>query len=133
MLKQFSHLAAFAVVAVLATAPAHATEFLKAIDDVPLQPLLDAYPAWVDKTRRRIGEEARSERRAACAEALFSAALRCHARIQEGIALLRSDATALLAFQLTQQAMAEATCATASSSPISPSSSWLTLTSFMPS
>lgn len=36
MLKQFSHLAAFAVVAVLATAPAHATEFLKAIDDVPL-------------------------------------------------------------------------------------------------
>ena len=36
MLKQFSHPAAFAVIAVLATAPAHATEFLKAIDDVPL-------------------------------------------------------------------------------------------------
>lgn len=36
MLRRFHHLAAFALVAGLVAAPAHATDFLKAIDDVPL-------------------------------------------------------------------------------------------------
>ena len=36
MFSRINHFAAIAIVAVLATAPAHATEFLKAIDDVPL-------------------------------------------------------------------------------------------------
>lgn len=36
MLRRFHHLAAITLVAGLATAPAHATDFLKAIDDVPL-------------------------------------------------------------------------------------------------
>ena len=36
MLRRLHHLAAITAVAVLAAAPAHATDFLKAIDDVPL-------------------------------------------------------------------------------------------------
>ena len=36
MFSRIHHLAAIAVVATLAAAPAHANEFLKAIDDVPL-------------------------------------------------------------------------------------------------
>ena len=36
MLRRFQHLAAIVLVAGLAAAPAHATDFLKAIDDVPL-------------------------------------------------------------------------------------------------
>ena len=36
MFSRINHFAAIAIVAALATAPAHATEFLKAIDDVPL-------------------------------------------------------------------------------------------------
>ena len=36
MLGRFHHLAAIAAVAVFATAPAHAADFLTAIDDVPL-------------------------------------------------------------------------------------------------
>ncbi len=36
MLRRLDHLAVLAAVAVLAAAPAHATDFLKAIDDVPL-------------------------------------------------------------------------------------------------
>ncbi|MFT3722570.1 MAG: hypothetical protein QM773_03200 [Hyphomonadaceae bacterium] len=38
MLRRFHHLAAIAVVAVLGAAPAHATDFLKAIEDVPVFP-----------------------------------------------------------------------------------------------
>lgn len=36
MITRWSHLAAVALVAVVAAAPAHASDFLKAIDDVPL-------------------------------------------------------------------------------------------------
>lgn len=36
MLRRFQHFSALAAMAILAAAPAHATEFLKAIDDVPL-------------------------------------------------------------------------------------------------
>ncbi len=36
MLRRLHHFAAIAGIAVLAAAPAHATDFLKAIDDVPL-------------------------------------------------------------------------------------------------
>lgn len=38
MLRRFHHLAAITAVAVLAVAPAHAIDFLKAIDDVPVFP-----------------------------------------------------------------------------------------------
>lgn len=44
MLRRFHHLAAIAVVATLGAAPAHATEFLKAIDDVPLATGLTELP-----------------------------------------------------------------------------------------
>ena len=44
MFSRIHHFAAIAVVATLATAPAHATEFLKAIEDVPLVSGLSEMP-----------------------------------------------------------------------------------------
>ena len=44
MLRRFHHLAAVAALAVVATAPAHAADFLSAIDDVPLAKGLTELP-----------------------------------------------------------------------------------------
>lgn len=44
MLRRFHHLAAIAAVAIVAAAPAHAADFLTAIDDVPLAKGLTELP-----------------------------------------------------------------------------------------
>ena len=69
-------------------------------------PLVSAYTAWITE---RLGElEPLNPERKATAERLLGAAQEARDRVAEGLALLQRDPTALLAFQLTNQAMAMA-------------------------